>query len=305
MAGVCGRRRSPEAVAHGRRRQRRASGQAADNGVVIRLVATDLDGTFRDADLLPPDAHLAAVDALVDAGVTVLAAASRRPRVVKRQFDRVGLSMPAVLIDGALGVDFRTGVRFHQACFNPDLARRTLAMFRAHELDPCVYVEHPEFDIMVSSTPSTCPAHLAYLGAVAATGDLKSAAATMSVYAFAVLGLALERLEPVAGALALAGTSNPVLYREPDYGQFGLIVSPQGISKWSGVRAYCDRNGIGPEEVLAVGDGLNDVTVLQAAGVAVAVRGGAEAAMAASDHLIDPPAEHGWAGVVDLVQAVG
>jgi haloacid dehalogenase-like hydrolase len=63
----------------------------ADNDSVIRLVATDLDGTFWDADLVPPKAHLSAANELIEAGVTVLAATSRRPRVVRRQLDEVGL----------------------------------------------------------------------------------------------------------------------------------------------------------------------------------------------------------------------
>jgi hydroxymethylpyrimidine pyrophosphatase-like HAD family hydrolase len=270
---------------------------------VIRLVATDLDGTFWDSGLVPPPSHVAAVDELSRAGVTVLAATSRRPRVVARQLGAVGLALPAVLIDGALGVDFRTGARFHQACFAAEAALATLATFRVHGLDPCLYVEHPEIDIVVSETPSTCAAHLAYLGALAATADLQVTAATSAVYAFSVLGLGHERLRPVVEGLGPAGRSGAVLYREPDYGQFGLNVSPPGVSKWTGVDAYCRRHGIAPEEVLAVGDGLNDVAMLTRAGTAVAVRGGAPEAVARCAHLIDPPAAHGWARIVDLVDA--
>ena len=39
---------------------------------MIRLVATDLDGTFWDPDLIPPRAHVMAANELIDAGVTVL-----------------------------------------------------------------------------------------------------------------------------------------------------------------------------------------------------------------------------------------
>jgi hydroxymethylpyrimidine pyrophosphatase-like HAD family hydrolase len=270
---------------------------------MIRLVATDLDGTFWDTHLVPPKEHLAAARELIAAGVTVLAATSRRPRVVRRQLDEVELALPAVLIDGALGLDFRSGERFHQACFDPEAALRTLAIFRAHELDPCLYVEHPEFDTMVSEAPSTCPEHLAYLRSVAARGDLQAAAASADVYAFSLLGLSRERLVPVAETLALTEGSSVVLYPEPSYGQFGLIVSPPGVSKWTGVDAYCRQHAIEPEEVLAVGDGLNDIAMLERSGVAVGVRGGAQEVIAISEHLIDPPGANGWVRVVDLVQA--
>jgi hydroxymethylpyrimidine pyrophosphatase-like HAD family hydrolase len=270
---------------------------------VIRLVATDLDGTFWDADLVPPPAHLSAAKELVEAGVTVLVATSRRPRVVRRHLAEAGLMLPPVLIDGALGVDFRSDERFHQACFDSEVALGTLSTFRTHGLDPCIYVEHPEFDIVVSRSPSTCADHLSYLGQVAVTGDLEATVATAAVYAFSVLGRSRERLGTVAEALALIDGSSVVLYPEPDYGQFGLIVSPPGVSKWTGVHAYCHLHDIEPEEVLAVGDGLNDIPMLRQAGVAVGVRGGVPEAIAASQHLIDPPIANGWSRIVDLVAA--
>ncbi len=45
----------------------------------IRLVVTDLDGTFWDRDFIVPPADRAAVEELWSMGVTVLAATSRRP----------------------------------------------------------------------------------------------------------------------------------------------------------------------------------------------------------------------------------
>ena len=270
---------------------------------MIRLVATDLDGTFWDADLVPPRVHLTAANELIDAGVTVLAATSRRPRVAGQRLFEIGLALPAVLIDGGLGVDFRSGDRFHQACFTPEVALGTLAAFRAHGLDPCIYVEHPDIDIVVSDAPSTCADHLEYLGPIAAVGDLYDTAQTHDVYAFSVLGLSKNRLKAVVDALSFVDRSSAVLYPEPDYGQFGLIVGPPGVSKWTGVDAYCQQHGIGPEEVLAVGDGLNDLTMLRQAGVAVAIQGGAPEAIEESEHLIDSPEAGGWARILDIVEA--
>lgn len=167
---------------------------------MIRLVATDLDGTFWSPERIVPRSHVSAAKELIGAGVTVLAATSRRPRVVRQQLAESGLVLPAVLIDGALGVDFRSEQRFHQSCFSPEAALSALATFRTHGLDPCLYVEGSEIDIVVSQTPSTCTNHLSYLGVAAAIGDLEATAATTDVYAFAILGLSHERLTGVARA---------------------------------------------------------------------------------------------------------
>jgi hydroxymethylpyrimidine pyrophosphatase-like HAD family hydrolase len=198
-------------------------------------------------------------------------------------------------------VDFRTDERFHQACFGADAAGATLQTFRNHGLDPCIYVDHADYDIVMSETPSTCVAHQARVGAAASMGDLDATVARDPVYAFSVLGLSRDRLGPVLDELVTVTGAHAILFAEPDYGEFGLIVNPPGISKWTGIEAFCRLHDIDASEVMAVGDGLNDVPMLQRAAVAVAVRGGTPEATAVAHHLIDPPATAGWRQVVELV----
>lgn len=267
---------------------------------MIRLVATDLDGTFWGPDFVPPAEHIAAVHQLERRNVTVLAATSRRARVTRGRLGDVGLKLPAVLMDGAVGIDFRTDERFHEAVFGAEAARGTLAAFRAHGLDPCLYVDDPEIEIAVSSTPSTCPQHLERLGRFAGSRDLEDVASTISVYAFSVLGLDHEVLAPLARELVAERGNTVVLFPEPDYGQFGLIVNPLGVSKWSGIEAYCGLHGIAPDEVAAVGDGLNDLEMLRRAGVRIGVRGGRDEVVEMADYLIEPPGRAGWQSIVEI-----
>jgi HAD superfamily hydrolase (TIGR01484 family) len=267
---------------------------------VIRLVATDLDGTFWYADMVVPERHADAVRELAAVGVTVLAATSRRPRVARAGLGRAGLALPAVLVDGAIGIDFRTEQRFHEAMFDSTVAAATLAPFRAVGLEPCIYVEDPSVDVVISDNPATCPAHLAYIADVACVDDLDTAVAARPVYSFSVLGLARDRLEPAAHLLMDHGVQT-MLYAEPIYRAYGLIVNPPGVSKWSGVDAYCRLAGIDPTEVLAVGDGDNDVAMLTRAAVSVAVKGGTSNVLEVADHVIGPPHEHGWASLLDLI----
>jgi hypothetical protein len=144
--------------------------------------------------------------------------------------------------------------------------------------------EDPGVDIVVSDNPATCPAHLAYIADVAR--DLDTTVAR-PVYAFSVLGLARDRLEPAAHLLMDHGVQI-MLYAEPAHGAYGLIVNSPGVSEWSGVDAYCLLAGIDPTEVLAVGDGDNDVAMLTRAAVAVAVKGGTTNVLEVADHVIGP-----------------
>jgi hydroxymethylpyrimidine pyrophosphatase-like HAD family hydrolase len=279
-------------------------GRLGHTDAVIRLVATDLDGTFWGPDLVPPVEHVAAVQKLARLKVTVLAATSRRPRVTKQRLGDAGLELPAVLIDGAIGIDFRTEERFHEAVFGADAAQNTLAAFHAHGLDPCMYIDDPDIDIAVSPSPSTCTEHLKRLGRLAGTRDLDETARAVSVYAFSVLGLEYKLLAPLASELANEYGTTVMLFPEPDYGRFGLIVNPQGVSKWSGIEAYCTLHRIAPDEVAAVGDGLNDLEMLRRAEVRIGVEGGRAEVVEMADFLIDPPERGGWEAVVGIMDGL-
>lgn len=246
-----------------------------------------------------PDAHLAALDRLADSGIEVLVATSRRERVVAAAFEAAGIVLPAVVQDGAMAVDLRTGERFHDAPFGADSALAVLDVFARFDLHPCVYVDDPTADVVMAPNPSTCPEHADYLRDTSRTDDLVRAVVDLPVHQFALLGLDREWLDPVATALAVTG-AEVVMHREPRYGGWGLIVGPPGVTKWNGVVAYCERSGIPTDAVLAVGDGDNDVEMLERSAVAVAVLGGTERALAAADVFIEPPDRDGWAAIPDL-----
>lgn len=50
-----------------------------------------------------------------------------------------------------------------------------------------------------------------------------------------------------------------------------LEVVPRGVNKWSGISKYLKQVGLGPGNVLAIGDGMNDYEMLLNAGCSVAM----------------------------------
>jgi hydroxymethylpyrimidine pyrophosphatase-like HAD family hydrolase len=271
---------------------------ARRNGAV-QLVVTDLDGTLSDADERIHPASVRAVRELEAGGIPVLVATGRRLRMACAVLEAGGLAGPAVVLDGALGVDLRDGRVFHQVAFPTQAAVQVLEAFAATGLSPCVYVDRPEVDMVVGEHPSTHPRHLARALPWVVRDDLTRVVAAEPVYAFAVVGRPSPVLEPARAAVGPAGSASVV--HDLVYGGCTLQVRPHGISKWSGVLAYCAERDIDPRRVLAVGDGANDVELLQGAAVACAVATAAPAALALADHVIDPPTAGGWAAVLDLV----
>ena len=67
----------------------------------------------------------------------------------------------------------------------------------------------------------------------------------------------------------------------------GIDVIPRDGGKDVGVRAAMERYGLSPEEVMAFGDGENDMTMLALAGTGVAMGNGDEAVKAMADYVTD------------------
>ena len=72
-----------------------------------------------------------------------------------------------------------------------------------------------------------------------------------------------------------------------------LEVLPKGITKVTGIQSLADSLGVEMNEVMAFGDYDNDIEMLTAAGLGVAVENGSAAAKASADLVIEPCDQNG------------
>jgi hydroxymethylpyrimidine pyrophosphatase-like HAD family hydrolase len=268
----------------------------------VELVVTDLDGTLSDVGERVHPKTIRAVRALGDAGIPVLIATGRRPRTAALVLEGAGLRGPAVMLDGSIGRDLRDGRVFHRVAFSPEAAATVLHAFAAGGFQPCLHVERPGVDIVVGDRPSTHPGHLARAAPWVARDDLSRAVRADPVLSFTVVGGDAIELAGVAASIVASGVGSASVTPDLMYGGSTLQVRPLGVSKWSGVLAFCSDQRLDPDRVLAVGDGANDVELLGAASIACVVAGGSPDALSHADHIIDPPSSGGWAAILDLVR---
>jgi hydroxymethylpyrimidine pyrophosphatase-like HAD family hydrolase len=266
----------------------------------IELVVTDLDGTLWGLDRIVHPRTLAAIEQLERWGVPVLAATARRSGAARRMLTGNGLELPAVLLDGALVRD-RSWTPIHADSFAPAVATEVLAVFRRHGFEPCIGVlADGDRDARVGPRPSSHPDHIAYLADWMVRADLDAVVAGETVQSFSVCGVALDAVQPVADELGPLAA--PVVMWDATFDAHTITVGAPGVDKWRGVQAFCAHHGIDDGRVLAVGDGLNDLALLDAAAIACVVAGSDPRVAARADHLVGGPVDGGWADVLAHVR---
>src|SRR5207249_521395 len=114
---------------------------------------------------------------------------------------------------------------------------------------------------------------------------------TLPVLSILICGLPRPPETRLTARLRAFGDTS--ISRDLTYGGHALAIRPRGVSKWSGVLAYCALRGIDHTKVLAIGDGENDVELLSAASIAWAPVNGCPAAIRLASAIIPPPAEGG------------
>ena len=68
---------------------------------------------------------------------------------------------------------------------------------------------------------------------------------------------------------------------------------PAGDGKAEGIQATLDYYGLKKEEIIAFGDGENDLSMIEMAGIGVVMENGMEAVKAAADYITDSAENHG------------
>jgi haloacid dehalogenase-like hydrolase len=155
--------------------------------------------------------------------------------------------------------------------------------------------------VVIGAHPSSPPANVAYLASFGARGDLMETATSAAVFSFQQFGVPRAVLEPVADAVVARGLGAATVAHDITHGQCCLTVLPEGISKWEGVLAFCAHTGIDSAGVLAIGDGENDVELLEGAGRSCAPASGSPAAQAAAQHVVGALEDGGWADLLGLL----
>jgi len=262
----------------------------------FRLAAIDLDGTLLGPDKMISDQNAAAVRRLRENRVTVIIASGRRHQNSVRFQRQLQLTGPIIACQGGLIRDGESG-NVIEAHFLPQSVTRQI-ISEAESRDIQIIYYHLDHLYVAERNNKWLELYETRVGeraeVIANLEQLDGRRALKLVWYGDPENLTKTRPEMSAHY----SEKVDILSTERE----NLEFMPRGISKATALAKVAAEYGVPAEQVLAFGDGENDVQMLAWAGMGVAMSHGSQAAISVA-RLVSPkgPAETAFARAVDAL----
>ena len=236
-----------------------------------RIAALDVDGTLVDWENRMTDVVRDAVLALRDSGVEIVISTGRAIPGVMDAADKLGLTDGvAVASNGAVVHTYSPVEVVHSVTFDASEAVR-----RVLEHVPEAYVAVEEVGVGYRVSKPFPDWEISGSMAVETVESLVAEPVTRVIIRAPEHDA--EEFGELVHGLGLTEVNNNIGYTA------WLDIAPDGVSKASGLEVVCARLGCTAADVLAVGDGSNDVDMLRWAGRGVAMGQATEQVKAVAD----------------------
>lgn len=250
---------------------------------MIRIIACDLDGTLLDSGsrLYPRSARL--LRALQDKGVVVVLATGRSWRTAYKIQQELGIRGPVIAHNGAYLFDTATQRDGYRRAVHSTPARHILEFADDVGMMIRCYLgfQYPVLFNRMSAEHRQNWLRPEDREVPALYRNLPVPPLEMFVFGNREVEFLSERF----------GQRGPgyELTIFPHSGYYEVNICAPGVDKVEALAALTRQLKVNPREVLALGDGLNDVRMLRWAGMGVAIGHGDDAVKAVSDYVTHRP----------------
>lgn len=254
--------------------------------LAYQLIAFDMDGTLLDSkkDVLP--SSVAAIDEALASGKDVAIASGRCPRMVLMYRAAIPHVRYAICSAGAAIVDLFEAKTLETTEVPATALQKVMAASHGRDMliettcDGEFVVSRPEMERCERYSLGVYKSLYREQGTVLDTAAEAEAFTLDPAHRIQKLNLHYTCDEDRDVAVAsLAGENVNVVYCE----RHSIEITHASVTKGTGLLALAAQLGISPEQTIAVGDADNDLPMLRAAGLAVAMGNANENARAASD----------------------
>jgi Cof subfamily protein (haloacid dehalogenase superfamily) len=255
-----------------------------------KLIVSDLDGTLLNDNAELTARTIEAIRQYHALGGRFTYATGRSDESAKAFADMADMTTPGISFNGAKIIDYADGDVIYETFLGAEEAKAAYAAVRKLNKDAVVYMDDARY--VAEYTPVIDK----YLERVRHRIQI-----ARDINALIGDGRTLKKLlviDPNQEEGAILGAVRPIFgdkmnYVKSDPRYFEFL--PPGTSKGAALIVLAAHLGVSPAEVVAIGDHLNDVSMIKAAGLGVAVANAEREALDAADYITSSNDEEGVA----------
>ncbi len=272
-----------------------------------KLLALDIDGTLVNLRDEVSPATTAALRRARRAGIKIVLATGRRYSRTLPLVLPLDIDAPLITASGGLIKDPSGHRTLFAARFDRFALLETLRHVAARGYEAVLYADTFDqgFDFWCPRLDTPSPElgeFLLHNAGCERVDPLVMSAPPEGIFAAFAMGTK-DQMLALAGELERRLPDDLAIHvlRSPRYTGFMCEIGVAGVSKWSGVQRLAETWGITDDEICAVGDDVNDIPMIQGAGLGVAIGNALPAVKAAADRIAPPLESDGLATVVEWV----
>lgn len=282
----------------------------------MKLIASDLDGTLLNEWGQVSERNKEMIKKAIDEGIRFVVATGRSWEAASKPLEEAGIISPIISLNGAILYDGDATLR-HEVPLESEVAKRVLSVSRDADMylefftNKGIFSESREYflevlvDIMQSANPNLSEeeirehAQLRFqMEPVTFIDDYSTIFQMEDIVVYKVLGFSIdpERLADVHAKLQeeamLAITSS---------GDINLEFNHPNAQKGMALERLAELYQISMQDVVAIGDNWNDVSMLQRAGKGIAMGNASEEIKRIADEVTNSNREDGVAAVIERI----
>lgn len=250
----------------------------------------DIDGTLVDEQSLIRPRTRAAIARARAEGVVVMLATGRSSWGTRDIVDQLELDTPSIVVNGAGVYDRREDRLIEHYALPEEMVANLLAFVAREQLLPIVSSTSGQYSRHTEGPEASIIADIRSLRLVPFDELPRRDVTRVTVFSLShVSSLSLhDDVRRAAGDFAAYYTHFPLSALAHFRASTAQVVDaqPDCNGKAEALRVLHERYGIAPERVVAVGDANNDLTILRAAGLGVAMGNATPEAKAAANRVI-------------------
>lgn len=239
----------------------------------IKLIAADVDGTLIGSSKVPTERVKSAIRMALDLGCEVVPATGRSRYTMRHLMEELGLSGPVILFGGAVVLHWGSGEIWHRVLVPIELAKDVVVVMRGYGMGSVAMADGIESDCVIAERILPPPdgyverniARLKWVDDLARSMPFEPATVAAIGAEKVALDCVMELKSKFGNELSIAVSYSVA------YGGWVVEVHHRDGSKGKALAIIAKRLAIPREQVMAIGDNLNDIDMLQYAGLRVAV----------------------------------